>query len=163
VRRRGERIVIAVLSEALASTAAAAAGGEPAMMSGPAGLERLLSVAALVVGVVAASILMVGVLRGLASFVRGELRSGSGRNALLDDVRGGVGQYLLLGLELLVAADVMDTILTPSLDHVAVLAGVVLIRTVISFSLNWELARHASSRHGATATASAPAGMERTA
>jgi uncharacterized membrane protein len=129
----------------------AAASAAATMMDGPATLERILSVSALAVGIVAASILMLGVLRGLLSFVRGELRSGGGRNALLDEVRGGVGQYLLLGLELLVAADVMDTILTPSLDHVAVLAGVVLIRTVIGFSLNWELQRHHQARAAAAA------------
>jgi uncharacterized membrane protein len=125
------------------------------MMAGPAALERILSTAALSVGVVAAVILVLGVLRGVISFVTGELRFHDGRNALLGDVRGGVGQYLLLGLELLVAADVMETILTPSLDHVAVLAGVVLIRTVIGFSLNWELARHQQARHAAAAAPAA--------
>lgn len=143
--------MIAALASGIAAAGAPAAGGESTMMEGPAVLERALSISALAVGVVAASILMLGVLRGLSSFVRGELHSGAARNALLDEVRGGVGQYLLLGLELLVAADVMDTILTPSLDHVAVLAGVVLIRTVIAFSLNWELERHRQARHVVTA------------
>jgi uncharacterized membrane protein len=141
--------VINELSIGLAEPASqlAAASNAGSMMEAPAVLERILSISAIVVGIVAASILMLGVLRGLASFLRGELRSQSGRNAALDEVRGRVGQYLLLGLELLVAADVMDTILTPSLGHVAVLAGVVLIRTVIGFSLNWELQRHQQMRH----------------
>ena len=116
------------------------------MMTGPAVLEQVLSAAALVVGVMAAAILLLGVVRGVAAFVAGELRYRDGREALLDGVRGGVGQYLLLGLELLVAADVIETIVTPSLDHVAVLAGVVLSRPVIGFSLNWELARHHQAR-----------------
>ena len=118
-------------------------------------LESALSISALLVGVIAASILMLGVVRGLFVLLRGEIFSRDGRNALLDEVRGGVGRYLLLGLELLVAADVMDTILTPSLDHVAVLAGVVLIRTVIGFSLNWELSRHHAARQGVQATSGA--------
>jgi uncharacterized membrane protein len=145
--------VINELSSSIGARASelATASNEGSMMEAPAVLERVLSFSALLIGVVAASILMLGVLRGLASFVRGELRSQSGRNAVLDEVRGRVGQYLLLGLELLVAADVMDTILTPSLGHVAVLAAVVLIRTVIGFSLNWELERH---QRGGHATAS---------
>jgi uncharacterized membrane protein len=127
----------------------------PYFHDSPRLLESLLSISALTVGAVAAMILMLGVVRGLLVFVRGEIRSRDGRNARLGEVRGSVGQYLLLGLELLVAADVMDTILTPSLDHIAVLAGVVLIRTVIGFSLNWELARHDAARQAAAVPAAA--------
>jgi uncharacterized membrane protein len=46
---------------------------------------------------------------------------------------------VLLGLEFLVAADVVHTILAPSLHELAVLGGIVAILTAISFSMNWEL------------------------
>ena len=135
-----------------------------ALDDSPRLLETMLSISALLVGVIAAAILMLGVLRGVFVFLRGEIGSRDGRNALLDEVRGGMGRYLLLGLELLVAADVLDTILTPSLDHVAVLAGVVLIRTVIGFSLNWELSRHQAARAGEQAASGARVGaMEKAA
>jgi predicted aconitase with swiveling domain len=46
------------------------------------------------------------------------------------------GRSILLGLELLVAADIIRTVaVTPTLTSVAVLGGIVLIRTLPSFSL----------------------------
>ncbi len=47
--------------------------------------------------------------------------------------------YLLLSLEFLIAADIIDTIVQPSLEELAMLGGIIAIRTVISLSLNWEL------------------------
>jgi uncharacterized membrane protein len=51
-----------------------------------------------------------------------------------------LGRSILLGLELLVAADIIRTVaITPTLDSVAVLAAIVLIRTFLSFSLELEI------------------------
>jgi uncharacterized membrane protein len=51
-----------------------------------------------------------------------------------------VGRAILLGLELLVAADIIRTVaVSPTLESVAVLAGIVLVRTFLSFSLEVEL------------------------
>jgi uncharacterized membrane protein len=51
-----------------------------------------------------------------------------------------LGQTILLGLELLVAGDIVRTVATqPNLRSVAVLGGIVLIRTFLSFSLEVEI------------------------
>jgi uncharacterized membrane protein len=51
-----------------------------------------------------------------------------------------LGRAILLGLELLVAADIIRTVaITPTLESVAVLGGIVLVRTFLSFSLEVEL------------------------
>jgi uncharacterized membrane protein len=51
-----------------------------------------------------------------------------------------LGRAILLGLELLVAADIIRTVaVTPTLESVAVLAGIVIVRTFLSFSLEVEL------------------------
>jgi uncharacterized membrane protein len=51
-----------------------------------------------------------------------------------------LGQIILLGLELLVAADIVRTVAAqPNLTSVAVLGGIVLIRTFLSFSLEVEI------------------------
>ncbi|MFF2622568.1 DUF1622 domain-containing protein [Oerskovia jenensis] len=51
-----------------------------------------------------------------------------------------LGRSILLGLELLVAADIIRTVaITPTLESVAVLAAIVLIRTFLSFSLELEI------------------------
>ena len=51
-----------------------------------------------------------------------------------------LGRAILLGLELLVAADIIKTVaVTPTLDSVVVLAIIVLIRTFLSWSLELEI------------------------
>ena len=70
-----------------------------------------------------------------------------------------LGYYLLLGLEFLIAADIVHTVLTPTLADLAILGAIVAIRTVISFSINWELRQ--ASRHEAGAGIAAPAASDR--
>ena len=54
--------------------------------------------------------------------------------------RHDLGPAILLGLEILVAADIISTVtLTPTLDSVLVLGVIVLIRTFLSWSLALEL------------------------
>ncbi len=54
--------------------------------------------------------------------------------------RQNLGRTILLGLELLVAADIVRTVaVTPTLQSVAVLGGIVLIRTFLSYSLEVEI------------------------
>jgi uncharacterized membrane protein len=56
------------------------------------------------------------------------------------DFRKFLGRTILLGLELLVAADIIRTVaVTPTVRSVSVLAGIVLIRTFLSFSLELEI------------------------
>ena len=51
-----------------------------------------------------------------------------------------LGQTILLGLELLVAGDIVRTVAAqPSLSSVAILGGIVVIRTFLSFSLEVEI------------------------
>lgn len=51
-----------------------------------------------------------------------------------------VGRAILLGLELLVAADIIRTVaISPTLESVAILSGIVLVRTFLSFTLEVEL------------------------
>jgi uncharacterized membrane protein len=50
-----------------------------------------------------------------------------------------LGRAILLGLEFLVAADIIRTVAAPDAESVAVLAGIVLIRTFLSFSLQLEM------------------------
>ena len=66
---------------------------------------------------------------------------------LKEDLRHHLGYYLLLGLEFLIAADIVHTLLTPTLADLAILGAIVASRTLISFSINWELRQ--ASRHEA--------------
>lgn len=51
-----------------------------------------------------------------------------------------LGRCILLSLEFLVAADIIRTVaITPTLQDLGVLAGIILIRTFLSFSLQLEV------------------------
>src|SRR5512135_1921935 len=66
-------------------------------------------------------------------------RSGRGR-AGYQALRETFGGVLLLGLEILVAADLIRTVaVAPTLENVGVLGLIVLIRTFLSFSLEIEI------------------------
>ena len=85
------------------------------------------------------SIFVIGILlaatRGAADLVRGK-----GGQCAYDTVRKYLGRSILLGLEILVAADLIRTVaVEPTLDNVLALGVIVLIRTFLSFSLEIEL------------------------
>ncbi len=54
-------------------------------------------------------------------------------------LRQQLGSSLLLGLEFLIAADVIRTVLQPTLQEIAVLGGIVAVRTVIGYVLHKEM------------------------
>jgi uncharacterized membrane protein len=93
------------------------------------------------IGAIGVVVIAFGVVGGLARFVRTELLAARGRN--VDEerkrLRHLLGYYLLLGLEFLIAADIIDTLLKPSAEDLLVLGAIIIIRTVISYSLNAEL------------------------
>lgn len=66
--------------------------------------------------------------------------TGFDRAKAVANLRSSLGRAILLGLEFLVAADIIDTVaIEPTLQSVAVLAGIVTIRTFLSFSLEMEI------------------------
>jgi uncharacterized membrane protein len=94
------------------------------------------------IGVLGVLVIVFGVLCGLIRFVRAEFSAA--RGASVDEerkqLRHVLGYYLLLGLEFLIAADIIDTLMKPSTQDLIILGAIVAIRTVISYSLNSELA-----------------------
>ncbi len=62
------------------------------------------------------------------------------REKRYESFRMNLGKSILLGLELLVAGDIINTVgITPTMDSVLLLGLIVLIRTFLSFSLSIEL------------------------
>ncbi len=55
-------------------------------------------------------------------------------------IRCYIGSYLLLGLEIMIVADVIKTVLNQTKDDLIFLGGIVIIRTVLSYFLNKEIA-----------------------
>jgi uncharacterized membrane protein len=86
-----------------------------------------------------AAILVVGVIWSFVLAAVAVRRSGWSPKAYLV-LRQAFGGTLLLGLEVLVAADLLRTVaVAPSLDNVFVLGLIVAIRTFLSFSLETEI------------------------
>lgn len=54
-------------------------------------------------------------------------------------IRTYLGSFVLLSLEVLIAADIIESIINPTWQDIIKLASVVLIRTVISFFLHREI------------------------
>ena len=103
-------------------------GFEEAMDTIARGVE-LLGILTLVLGLAAALV--------RAAFA---LVAGHRAEEVYRIVRTVFGRSILLGLEFLVAADIIRTVaVQPSLQNVAVLGLIVLIRTFLSFSLEVEI------------------------
>ncbi len=85
------------------------------------------------------AIIAFGAFATLAIFVSAVARSAN-RDEAVATFRSSLGRAILLGLEFLVAADIINTVaVTPTLLSIAVLAGIVIIRTFLSFSLEVEI------------------------
>jgi uncharacterized membrane protein len=86
-----------------------------------------------------AVVLVVGILWSFVLALMAWRRSGQAGMGYVA-LRAAFGGTLLLGLEVLVAADLLRTVaVAPTLDNVLVLGLIVLIRTVLSFSLETEI------------------------
>ena len=93
-----------------------------------------LAVDAAGVGVIVVAIVLAGV-----AFAR-SASSGESFDTSYRGLRQSIGRGILLGLELLVAGDIIRTVaVAPNFTGVGVLALIVAIRTFLSFSLEVEL------------------------
>ncbi len=81
-------------------------------------------------------VIVLGTLLAAGRLVIRDRRAGDGYRQFRQDI----GRGILLGLEFLVAADIIRTVaVTPTLEGVLVLGLIVLIRTVLSTALQVEL------------------------
>lgn len=84
-------------------------------------------------------VIVLGVLIS-TGFLLQQMRGTRDYNAAFVEYRRRLGRGLLLGLELLVAGDIIRTIaIEPTLESVTVLAVIVLIRTFLSMTLELEI------------------------
>lgn len=95
------------------------------------------------IGAIGIIVIVYGVIVGFVELVRLELRRFHGTDIWQkrNVVRQDVGYYILLGLEFLIAADIVHTVPRPTLQELAVLGAIVVIRTVISYFLEREMDR----------------------
>jgi uncharacterized membrane protein len=85
------------------------------------------------------AIILGGITLATVTFLRDGLRTSDWRS-VYPRYRSDIGRGILLGLELLVGADIISTITAPlTFDSVGLLAAIVVIRTFLSFSLETEI------------------------
>ena len=96
-------------------------------------IQHLVSVIGILIIV---SGVFVALYQYLASVVSGKVAS---PESSINQIRLNLGRVLILGLEFIVAADLIGTTTTPDYYAVGLLAIIVLIRTLLSFSINREL------------------------
>jgi uncharacterized membrane protein len=85
------------------------------------------------------AILVAGTVVAFAQYLV-QLSRGTDRLAAFGDLRGQLGRSILLGLEVLVAADIVRTIVeVPSLASAISLGIIVLVRIALSFAIDVEI------------------------
>ena len=101
--------------------------------------EHVISEAVKVVEAVGAAIMVFGGLAALLVFASHALRDETAPRSY-EELRQNLGRCILLGLEVLIVADIVRTIIVdPTLESVAVLGSIVVIRILLSFSLEVEI------------------------
>jgi uncharacterized membrane protein len=105
------------------------------------GIEQVLFVITRVIELIAVIVMLWGVVL----FVREFPKAGFRRKAKLSSlkqaqiIRCQLGTYILLALELMIVADVIHSIVSRTWESLAILAGIVAIRTALSFFLGREI------------------------
>jgi uncharacterized membrane protein len=97
-----------------------------------------MEIAARVLEWAGVGVIVVGSL--LASLIFARDFRGGDRKAAYDQYRANLGRGILLGLEFLVGADIISTVTAPlTWESVSLLGLIVVIRTLLSFSLEIEI------------------------
>lgn len=100
-------------------------------------LEHYIDYVAMIIEIVGVAIIAGGILYVLIQYL---IHTAAGKADTIERLRHELGKAILLGLEILVAGDIIATVSTePTMNSVLVLGLIVLIRTFLSFSLQMEL------------------------
>ena len=104
-------------------------------------MEEIFYIIAKSVEAVSFSIMIYGALFAIIMFMKNELSRFTGRFRMseLSKIRLDFGYYILLGLEFLIAADIIETILKPTNEELIELGGIVAIRILLSYFLTKEI------------------------
>ena len=101
-------------------------------------IHLLLEPAALLLEIVGVTVILVAAIYATAQYLAA-LRTGDAKRSY-ERYRANLGRGILLGLEFLVGADIIATVTAPlTWESVGLLGVIVVIRTLLSFSLETEI------------------------
>ena len=100
-------------------------------------LTQFLNLLATIISVISLLIVTYGALIAIISFIINELKriTGAYTPTNIRKLRAVFGTYLLLGLEFLIASDILKTVLEPTMNELII----VVVRTILSVFLNKEI------------------------
>lgn len=102
-------------------------------------MEEVFTAVAIGFEVVGATAMVIGFAIAVGLGIRA-LARGDGGHAAYQTLRNTLGGAILLGLEVLVAADLIRTITSkPSMEDALILGTIVIIRTILSLSIQVEI------------------------
>ncbi len=102
-------------------------------------LEAIVTPLVHVVELAGVVIIVLGLAIALVTYGVRALGEGAATDKSYERLRGNMARAILLGLEVLVAGDIVRTVaVDPTLESVGVLGGIVVIRTFLSFTLTVE-------------------------
>jgi len=110
-----------------------------------ASLAGITYILILILDIASVVILCIGVGKALLAFFAWGLRAIT-TDHKFDDmfennrIKQQLGSFILLSLEILIAADIIKSILEPSLEDLLILGAIVIIRTIMSYFLEKETA-----------------------
>jgi uncharacterized membrane protein len=90
------------------------------------------------VELMAAVVIVTGVVVAFAAYVVSELRI---RPMAYEHIRLLLGRFLAVGIEFLLAADILGTAVSPTFDEIGKLAAIAAIRTLLNYFLAKEIER----------------------
>ena len=104
-------------------------------------LKNILQLLVTILDWLSVLVIIYGVIMQFIGFIISELTA-KDRSVAVEKVtmlKNFLGTYILFALEILIGADIIESILDPSIDHILSLAALVIIRTIISYFLNKEI------------------------
>ncbi|GAA2916477.1 DUF1622 domain-containing protein [Enterococcus pseudoavium] len=93
----------------------------------------------LALDIISVSIILVGAFLALYKLFRHKEGSSSSALERIKYIKAYLGSYILLSLEFLIVADIIESIINPTFQDIIKLGLIVVIRTVISYFLNKEI------------------------
>ena len=104
-------------------------------------LKNILQILVTILDWLSVLVIIYGVLMQFIGFIISEFTAKDRRIAVekVTMLKNFLGTYILFALEILIGADIIESILDPSINHILSLAALVIIRTIISYFLNKEI------------------------
>jgi uncharacterized membrane protein len=105
---------------------------------------EIVNAISLGIGCIGVAVIVWGALVSTISLCVVEIKGFSGKDSCMDRyrVRQRLGFYLLMGLEYMIGADIIRTLVRPTLQELAILGSLVAIRTVTSYFLTKEMGKN---------------------